>query len=172
MKVLVFYLYFANSKGSGCAFMRILSYIDFYNQFSAFKGKKKIYIFFENFFFVRNKKKKKKKKKLFFFFFFEKFYCQKWPTRMIPMTSAYQFINFKVNFLWLTNLFMISYQLLHMYTQKSHFHGNMTSFLSWILPMLSWFYVQDRYLSCQRTILGSIFHTQEAYDTKKVHVYS
>ena len=30
--------------------MRILSYIDFYNQFSAFKGKKKIYIFFENFF--------------------------------------------------------------------------------------------------------------------------
>ena len=150
MKVLVFYLYFANSKGSGCAFMRILSYIDFYNQFSAFKGKKKIIIII----------------------FFLKFYCQKWPTRMIPMTSAYQFINFKVNFLWLTNLFMISYQLLHMYTQKSHFHGNMTSFLSWILPMLSWFYVQDRYLSCQRTNLGSIFHTQEAYDTKKVHVYS
>ena len=51
MKVLVFYLYFANPKGSGCAFMRILSYIDFYNQFSAFKGKKK------------KKKKEKKKKK-------------------------------------------------------------------------------------------------------------
>ena len=53
--------------------MRILSYIDFYNQFSAFKGRKL------------------KKKYLYFFLFFEKFYCQKWPTRTIPMTSAYQF---------------------------------------------------------------------------------
>ena len=43
----------------------------------------------------------------------------------------------------------------------------MTPFLSWILPMLSQFYVQDRYLSCPRTILGSSFHTQEASDTKK-----
>ena len=34
-------------------------------------------------------------------------------------------------------------------------HGKVTSFPSWILPMLSWFYVQDRYLSCSRTILLS-----------------
>ena len=39
MKLLVFYLYFAKIKGSGPAFMRILSYIDFYNQFESFKVK-------------------------------------------------------------------------------------------------------------------------------------
>ena len=49
--------------------MRILSYIDFYNQLYQFK----------------------KEKKKSFFFFFEKFYGQKWPTRMIPITSDYQF---------------------------------------------------------------------------------
>ena len=31
-ELLVFYLYFANSKGIRPAFMRILSFIDFYNQ--------------------------------------------------------------------------------------------------------------------------------------------
>ena len=36
-------------------------------------------------------------------------------------------------------------------------YNNVTSFPSWILPMLSWFYVQDRYLSCSRTIEGSSF---------------
>ena len=41
-------------------------------------------------------------------------------------------------------------QLLHM-----QHHGKVTSFPSWILPMLSWFYVQDRYLSCSRTIIGN-----------------
>ena len=45
-------------------------------------------------------------------------------------------------------------------------------FPSWNLPMLSQFYVQDRYFPCSRTILGSSFHPQEAIDTKKVHVYS
>ena len=37
-------------------------------------------------------------------------------------------------------------------------YNNVTSFPSRSLPMLSWFYVQDRYLSCSRTILGSRFH--------------
>ena len=58
-------------------------------------------------------------------------------------------------------------QFLHM-----QHHGKVASFPSWILPMLSWFYVQDRYLSCSRTILVSQFHPQEAIDTKKVHGYS
>ena len=58
-------------------------------------------------------------------------------------------------------------QLLHMQC-----HGKVTPFISWILPMLSWFYVQDSYLSCSRTILVSQFHPQEAIDTKKVHGYS
>ena len=66
MKLLVIYLYFAEPKGSGPATMRILSYIDFHNQlYGHLKKKKKI--------------------------FFEKFYGQKWPTRMIPITSDYQF---------------------------------------------------------------------------------
>ena len=43
----------------------------------------------------------------------------------------------------------------------------MTSFQTQILPMLSWFYIQDRYLSCPRIILRSNFHPQEANDTKK-----
>ena len=51
-------------------------------------------------------------------------------------------------------------------------HEKVIPFPSWILPMLSWFYVQDRYLSCSRTILVSQFHPQEAIDTKKVHGYS
>ena len=66
MKLLVIYLYFAGPKGSGPATMRILSYIDFHNQLYGHL--------------------KKKKKKIF-----EKFYGQKWPTRMIPITSDYQF---------------------------------------------------------------------------------
>ena len=74
MKLLVIYLYFAEPKGSGPATMRILSYIDFHNQL-----------------YGHLKRKKEKKKKNFFFFFFEKFYGQKWPTRMIPITSDYQF---------------------------------------------------------------------------------
>ena len=44
---------------------------------------------------------------------------------------------------------------------------NVTSFLSWILPMLSWFYVQDNYLSCQRTILVSIFIHRKPMTPKK-----
>ena len=36
-------------------------------------------------------------------------------------------------------------------------YNDVTSFPSWTLPMLSWFYVQDRYLSCSRTIIGSTF---------------
>ena len=67
MKLLVIYLYFAEPKGSGPATMRILSYIDFHNQLYGHLKKKKN------------------------FFFFEKFYGQKWPTRMIPITSDYQF---------------------------------------------------------------------------------
>ena len=51
-------------------------------------------------------------------------------------------------------------------------HGKVTAFPSWNLPTLFWFYVQDRYLSCSRTILVSQFHPQEAIDTKKVHGYS
>ena len=35
---------------------------------------------------------------------------------------------------------------------------NVTSFLSWILQMLPWIYVQDKYLTCSRTILESRFH--------------
>ena len=46
-------------------------------------------------------------------------------------------------------------------------HGKVTSFPSWILPMLSWFYVQDRYLSCPKAIVGRSFHPQEAIDTRK-----
>ena len=53
MKLLVFCLYFANAKGTGPAFMCILSYIEFYKQWHG-----------------HLKKKKKKKKKMFFFFFF------------------------------------------------------------------------------------------------------
>ena len=87
-------------------------------------------------------------------FFFENFYGQKRLTRMIPMP-----IDFKIHFLWLTNLFMISYRFLHIHISiKVYLYGNMTSFLSWILPMLYWFYVQDRYLSCPKIILGSSFH--------------
>ena len=41
-------------------------------------------------------------------FFFENFYGQKRLTRMIPMP-----INFKIHFLWLTNLIMISCRFLH-----------------------------------------------------------
>ena len=37
-------------------------------------------------------------------------------------------------------------------------YNNVTSFTSWILPMLSWFYVQGRYLSCSRTILVVFIH--------------
>ena len=65
MKLLVIYLYFAEPKGSGPATMRILSYIDFHNQLYGHLKK--------------------------FFFFFEKLFCQKWPTRMVPITSDYQF---------------------------------------------------------------------------------
>ena len=65
MKLLVIYLYFAEPKGSGPATMRILSYIDFHNQLYSYLKKK--------------------------WFFFENFYGQKSPTRMIPITSDYQF---------------------------------------------------------------------------------
>ena len=54
---------------------------------------------------------------------------------------------------------------------KQHY-GKVTFFPSWILPMLSQFYVQGRYLSCPSTILENVFHPQEANDTKKVHGYS
>ena len=95
---------------------------------------------------------------------------QKWPSRMVPMTSTHQFQGQNFFFIADQPIHDISYclqanncQLLHM-----QHHGKVTSFPSWILPMLSWFYVQDRYLSCSRTILGSSFHSQKAIDTKKV----
>ena len=37
-------------------------------------------------------------------------------------------------------------------------YNNATSFPSWIQLMLSWFYFQDRYLNCSRTILESSFN--------------
>ena len=52
MKLLVFCLYFANSEGTEPAFMRILSYIEFYKQWHGIW------------------KKKKKRKKIFLFLFF------------------------------------------------------------------------------------------------------
>ena len=94
MKLLVIYLYFAEPKGSGPATMRILSYIDFHNQLYGHLIFFFFFFFFFKIFFKKNKKhndKKKKLKKNFFFFFFEKFYGQKRPTRMIPITSDYQF---------------------------------------------------------------------------------
>ena len=95
---------------------------------------------------------------------------QKWSSRMVPMTSTYQFQG------W--NIFLISDQPIHdkLYCSQANncqlLHMKVTSFPSWFLPMLCWFYVQDLYLSCSRTILGSSFHSQEANDTIKVHGYS
>ena len=84
---------------------------------------------------------------------------QKWPSRMDPMTSTNQFQGWNTFFMADEPINDISIclqanncQLLHM-----QHHGKVTSFPSWILPMLSWFYVQDRYLSCPKTILGSSF---------------
>ena len=77
-------------------------------------------------------------------------------------------------FLHLTNLSMIYYIVYKPIIANFAYATSWKSgfFPSWILPMLSWFYVQDRYLSCSRTILVSQFHPQEAIDTKKVHGYS
>ena len=76
---------------------------------------------------------------------------QKWSSRMVPMTSTYQFQGWNT-FLHLTNLSMMYHTV-----YKPH-HGKVASFPSWFMPMLSWIYVQDRYLSYPRTILESIFH--------------
>ena len=85
---------------------------------------------------------------------------QKWPSRMVPKTSTYKFQGWKYFSMPDQPIHKISYclqannwELLHM-----QHHGKVTSFPSWNLPMLFWFYDQDRYLSCSRTILGSRFH--------------
>ena len=88
---------------------------------------------------------------------------------MVPMTSTYQFQGWNNFSMAEQPIHKISYclqannwELLHM-----QHHGKVTSFPSWILPMISWSYVQDRYLSYPRTILGSSFHTYEASVIKK-----
>ena len=83
---------------------------------------------------------------------------QKWSQWQVPVN---QFQGW--NFLFIPDqpIYDISYHLQANNCQLLDMqqHGKVTSFPSWILPMLSWFYVQERFLSCPKTILGSRFHT-------------